>query len=494
MHTLQSFHFATAHASDVKPAPISHSLLLFPPRVASSAGSLAVNPGQHSTSAPDYSPQPEAFDALRISGTSLQWRGEGKLPRVSTAPGNLSDLDDDQTRSVSSDQPSSITSDRVIIVANQLPLKAKRREDNTGWNFSWNEDSLLLQLKDGLPDDMEVLYVGSLRVHVDPIDQEDVSHVLLDEFKCVPTFLPPDILAKFYDGFCKKHLWPLFHYMMPFSAEQGGRFDRSLWEAYISANKLFFQRVVELINPDEDYIWIHDYHLMVLPTFLRRRFSRVRMGFFFTAHFPHLRSIELFLRMLGLVYQSKRGYLGLEYYGRTIRIKIMPVGVHMGWIESVMKVADEDCTMRELKQKFEGKTMLLGVDDMDIFKGISLKLLAMEQMLKQHPNWQGKAVLVQIVNPARGKGIDLKEIQEEIQENCRRINEEFGKPGYEPIIIIDKPVSISERVSYYRIAECVVVTAVRDGMNLIPYEYVVCRQGYLVPNHVQTLMAQRRAC
>ncbi|KAL6137884.1 hypothetical protein ACLB2K_063173 [Fragaria x ananassa] len=101
----------------------------------------------------------------------------------------------------------------------------------------WNEDSLLLQLKDGLPDDMEVLYIGSLRVHLDPIDQEDVSHILLDEFKCVPTFLPPDIMRKFYDGFCKKHLWPLFHYMMPFSAEQGGRFDRSLWEAYISANK-----------------------------------------------------------------------------------------------------------------------------------------------------------------------------------------------------------------------------------------------------------------
>ncbi|XP_062007825.1 probable alpha,alpha-trehalose-phosphate synthase [UDP-forming] 7 [Rosa rugosa] len=431
-----------------------------------------------------------------------------RMPRVNTAPGNLSDLEDDQARSVSSDQPSSISSDRVIIVANQLPLKAKRRGDNTGWNFSWNEDSLLLQLKDGLPDDMEVLYVGSLRVHVDPIDQEDVSHVLLDEFKCVPTFLPPDILTKFYDGFCKKHLWPLFHYMMPFSAEQGGRFDRSLWEAYISANKLFFQKVVELINPDEDYIWIHDYHLMVLPTFLRRRFSRVRMGFFLHSPFPSseiYRTLPVreeilkallnsdiigfhtfdyarhFLtccsRMLGLIYQSRRGYLGLEYYGRTIRIKIMPVGVHMGWIESVMQIADEDCTMRELAQKFRGKTMFLGVDDMDIFKGINLKLLAMEQMLKQHPNWQGKAVLVQIVNPARGKVIDLEEIREEIQENCRKINEEFGKPGYEPIIIIDRPVSISERVSYYNIAECVVVTAVRDGMNLTPYEYVVCRQG-----------------
>ncbi|KAL5101452.1 hypothetical protein RYX36_005779 [Vicia faba] len=125
-------------------------------------------------------------------------------------------------------------------------------------------------------------------------------------------------------------------------------------------------------------------------------------------------------RMLALEYWSNRSYLGLEYYEGTISIKIMLVGIHMGQIESVMKMADEECKARELKQKFEGKTVLLGIDDMDIFKGINLKILVMEQMLKQHPKWQGRAVLVQIVNPTR---------------------------------------------------------AVRDGMNLMPYEYTVCRQG-----------------
>ncbi|KAL2500854.1 hypothetical protein Fot_34702 [Forsythia ovata] len=126
-----------------------------------------------------------------------------------------------------------------------------------------------------------------------------------------------------------------------------------------------------------------------------------------------------------------------------------------------------------MKHQFEGKTVLLGVDDMDIFKGINLKLLAMEQLLKQHPKWQGRIVLVQICNPARGKGIDLVEIKAEIEESCHRINKEFGKPGYETIVFIHRPVSISERMSYYSIAECVVVTAVRDGMNLTPYEYTV---------------------
>ncbi|XP_051151981.1 probable alpha,alpha-trehalose-phosphate synthase [UDP-forming] 7 isoform X2 [Andrographis paniculata] len=431
-----------------------------------------------------------------------------RFPRVMTLPGSIVELDDEQASSVTSENQSSITGERMIIVSNLLPLKAKRRPDNKGWSFSWNEDSLLLRVKDGFPEDMEVLYVGSLSVDVDPIEQDDVSNYLLEKFNCVPTFLPPSLLEKYYHGFCKKQLWPLFHYMLPFSADRGGRFDRSMWEAYVSANKLFSQKVIEVLNPEDDYVWIHDYHLMVLPTFLRRHFVRLRMGFFLHSPFPSseiYRSLPVreeiikallnadligfhtfdyarhFLsccsRMLGLEYQSKRGYIGLEFYGRTVGIKIMPVGIHMGHIESVIKQADKELKVEELKRQFEGKTVLLGVDDMDIFKGINLKFLAMEHMLKQHPNWQGKAVLVQIANPARGRGINLEEIQAEIEENCNRINKELGQPGYEPIVYIHHPLSISERMAYYSIAECVVVTAVRDGMNLTPYEYIVCRQG-----------------
>lgn len=435
-------------------------------------------------------------------------RDRRRMSRVMTVPGSICELDDDQAVSVSSDNQSSLAGDRMIVVANQLPLKAKRRPDNKGWSFSWNEDSLLLRLKDGLPEDMEVLFVGSLSVDVDPIEQDDVSSYLLDKFRCVPTFLPPNIVEKYYEGFCKRHLWPLFHYMLPFSPDHGGRFDRSMWEAYVSANKMFSQKVVEVLNPEDDFVWIHDYHLMVLPTFLRRRFNRLRIGFFLHSPFPSseiYRTLPVreeilkallcsdlvgfhtfdyarhFLsccsRMLGLEYQSKRGYIGLEYYGRTVGIKIMPVGIHMGHIESMKKIADKELKLKELKQQFEGKTVLLGVDDLDIFKGINLKLLAMEHMLKQHPSWQGQAVLVQIANPMRGKGIDLEEIQAEIQESFKRITKQFGKPGYEPVVYIDRSVSSSERMAYYSVAECVVVTAVRDGMNLTPYEYIVCRQG-----------------
>ncbi|CAI9284815.1 unnamed protein product [Lactuca saligna] len=122
--------------------------------------------------------------------------------------------------------------------------------------------------------------------------------------------------------------------------------------------------------------------------------------------------------MLGFEYQSKRGYIGLDYYGRTARIKIMPFGIHKGHTESMMKLVDKESRAKEHNQQFEEKTVLLGVHDIDIFKGINLKLLAMEQMLKLHP---------------------------------------YCKLGYRLIIYIDKPLSVGERVAYYSIAECVVV-------------------------------------
>ncbi|EEF34729.1 trehalose-6-phosphate synthase, putative [Ricinus communis] len=391
---------------------------------------------------------------LTSGGIPTFGREKKRLPRVATVAGVLSELDDENSNSVGSDAPSSVSQERMIIVGNQLPLRAHRSPDGSEeWCFSWDEDSLLLQLKDGLGEDLEVIYVGCLKEEIDPSEQDDVAQTLLETFKCVPAFIPPELFSKFYHGFCKQHLWPLFHYMLPLSPDLGGRFDRSLWQAYVSVNKIFADKVMEVISPDDDYVWVHDYHLMVLPTFLRKS------------------------RMLGLSYQSKRGYIGLEYYGRTVSIKILPVGIHIGQLQSVLNLPETESKVAELRDQFRGQTVILGVDDMDIFKGISLKLLAMEQLLIQHPDKRGQVVLVQIANPARGRGRDVHEVQTETKATVRRINETFGSPRYSPVVLIDAPLQFYERIAYYVIAECCLVTAVRDGMNLIPYEYVICRQG-----------------
>lgn len=431
------------------------------------------------------------------------------LPKVMTVAGVLSDINVGSTNnSTLAPFPSSpgVSQDRTIIVAHTLPLQAQKDDPSGSWSFSWDENSLYLQIKDGLPKNTELLYVGCLHVDIDFNQQEEVAATLLEKFNCLPVFVVPDLKHKYFDGFCKHQLWPLFHYMLPITSEHGARFDRSLWQAYVSVNKMFADKVMEVINPEEDFIWVHDYHLMALPTFLRKRFYKVKLGFFLHTPFPSseiyrtlpvreeiLRGIlnadligfhtfdyaRHFLsccgRMLGLQFKTQRGYIGLEYFGRTVGIKIMPVGIHMGRLSGTLEMVDTQAKICELKAEFEGKTVILGMDDLDIFQGINLKLLAMEQLLIQNPIWRGKLVLVQIANPANSH--EIFEIQDEIYTTVKRINEEFGSENYKPVVLIEQPVSLMERIAYYTIAECCVVTAVRDGLNLIPYEYTVCRQG-----------------
>lgn len=395
---------------------------------------------------------------------------------------------------------------RMVIVSHMLPVKAEQRDDGN-WSFSWDEDSLLFQMKDGFPQQMVVFYIGclSLTVEIHEDKQHEVSKTLLEEFNCFPTFLPREILDKFYHCFCKRYLWSLFHDMLPFSVEHS---DRPSWDAYVSANMSFSKRVMEVANPEQDYIWIHDYHLMLLPCFLRESFIRMKLGFFLHTPFPpsdiylalsvreeiltSLLNCDVigfhtydyarhFLsccsRILGLEHKLEKGFLELEYYGRTVRIKVMPVGIHMGRIESMMKRVEEDSQVETvIKDYITGKTLILGIDDVDVFKGIDLKFLAMEHMLIERPYVRGTVVLVQIMNPARGKGIYHDQILATIRETTERINKEFEQPNYQPIVLLECPVSTKEKFYCYSMAECLVVTPLTDGMNLYPYEYIASRQ------------------
>ncbi|KAE8710688.1 Alpha,alpha-trehalose-phosphate synthase 6 [Hibiscus syriacus] len=350
-----------------------------------------------------------------------------KIPRVMTDHGIVSDVDCWKTND--GDVASSECRGKKIIVVNFLPLQAQRDIKSGGWSFSFEEDSLLLIMKDGFSSDTKVVYVGSLKDDVDFSEQDEVSGRLLEEFKCVPTFLPPDLQKKFYHGFCKHYLWSLFHYMLPMCPEYGNRFDKLLWQAYLSANKIFAEKIVEVINPEEDYVWVHDYHLMVLPTFLRKRFHRVKLGFFLHSPFPSseiYRTLPVRDEILkALLNADLIGHIGLDYFGRTVYIKILPDGIHMGQLQSALNHPSSSTKVKEIVQQFEGKKLIVGVDDMDIFKGISL-----------------------IWNDSYNS-----------TKSCKAI------------------VTFSEKTAYYAFADCCIVNALRDGMNLVPYKYTVCRHG-----------------
>ena len=203
------------------------------------------------------------------------------------------------------------------------------------------------------------------------------------------------------------------HYLLPLSPTSLGRFDRALWGAYLAANKKFSDRLMEIISPDDDYIWVHDYHLLLLPSFLRKRFNTCRLGFFLHCPFPSSEVFRSFpareavlrallnsdvigfhtfdyarhflsccSRMLGLAYQSTRGSLGIDYYGRKIGIKICPTGINTQRLRRGLSAWPEAIWRRgELVAQFAGKVVLVGVDDMDVFKGIELKLRAFEALL-----------------------------------------------------------------------------------------------------------------
>ncbi|KAK6116515.1 hypothetical protein DH2020_049753 [Rehmannia glutinosa] len=370
------------------------------------------------------------------------------LPRVMTLPGIISD--GNVNSDLDSDSAPSSCRDRKIIVANMLPLHAQKDYGT---------------------------------VEIEANEQEEVAQRLLDDFKCVPTFLSLDIQKKFYYGFCKQQLWPLFHYMLPMCPDHGDRFDRQLWQAYVSANRTFADKIMERYNRVKLGFFLHSpfpsseiYRtLPVRDEILKGLLNADLIGFHTFDYARHF--LSCCGRMLGLDYESKRGHIGLDYFGRTVYIKILPVGIHMGRLESVLNLPSTCNKVKEIHEQFKDKKVILGVDDMDIFKGISLKLLAFEQLLQQHRELQGKLVLVQIVNPARSSGKDVQEAKWETYTAAKRINEVYGYTDYEPVILIDRHAPRYEKTAYYALAECCIVNAVRDGMNLVPYKYIVCRQG-----------------
>ncbi|KAL1802934.1 hypothetical protein ACET3Z_031581 [Daucus carota] len=251
----------------------------------------------------------------------------------------------------------------------------------------------------------------------------------MDDFNCVHPFLANELFSEFYHDFCKHHIWPILHYMLPICGKHGDQFDRGLSQAYISANKIFADKVLEVTNPETDYIWIHDYHLMAVLVFLRNKRYRAKLGFF-------------------------------------LKMKV-----------------------KEFKGKLKGKHVIVGVDDMNLFKAISPKLLAFEQLLRKYENLRDILFLVQIINPERSSREDIEEVRRETYRTANRINQIYGSYGHQLVILIDRPVDQCEKSAYYAGSECCIVNAVRDGMTLVPHMYIVCRQGPSTVDEARGIMS-----
>ncbi|XP_062193565.1 probable alpha,alpha-trehalose-phosphate synthase [UDP-forming] 9 [Phragmites australis] len=401
---------------------------------------------------------------------------------------------------------------RRIVAAHRLPLHTTPDPDSPfGFAFSLDPDALPLQLSRGLP--VPVTFVGTLPASAASavIPSDELDDYLMENFSCLPVHLDCDIHTGFYDGFCKHYLWPLLHYLLPLEPpdDHGGlRFNDAAYRSFIAANRRFADRVIEVLSPDDgDLVIVHDYHLWVLPTFLRRKCPRAGVGFFLHSPYP---SADLFhttpvredllrallnadligfhtfdyahhflsscSRLLGISSRSQRGHFGINYRGRTVLVKVLPVGVDMVQLRAALASPEAAAKAKEITEAYRGRKLMVGVDDVDLFKGISLKLQALEKLLETNADTRGKVVLVQINNPARSRGRDVDGVRDETDEIRRRINSRFGRTGYQPVHVIDGPVPMCEKAAYYAAADCCVVSAVRDGLNRIPYFYTVCRE------------------
>ena len=178
-------------------------------------------------------------------------------------------------------------------------------------SFEWDQDALLAQVNTGLVTvGWRVVHVGGLSCAVEPHEEDDVTARLWEEFRCAVVYLEPGLKELFYKGCCKQLLWPRFHYMLPLQSTQR-RFNAELWQAYVQANTKFAHKVMEILNPRTDYVWVHDYHLLVLPSFLRKRSIYCRIGFFLHCPFP---SSEIY-RTLPVREEIMRALLNADVIG-----------------------------------------------------------------------------------------------------------------------------------------------------------------------------------
>jgi len=312
-----------------------------------------------------------------------------------------------------------------------------------------------------------------------------------------PVPLGSEVAGAFYDGFSNSVLWPLLHYAVHLAS-----FDGGWWEAYRGVNRRFARAVLAVAQPG-DTIWVHDYHLMLLPALLRQALPGARLGFFLHTPFPSAEIFrvlpwrrELIAGILGAdlvgfhVYDYLRHFrtaairiLGAEGDGdriavgsRAVQLGAFPVGVdaerfRLAAIQSPHTAGE----LLSLRRDLRDRRLILGVDRMDYTKGIPERLAGYERFLEQHPRFHGRVELIQVGVPSRIGADDYRALRRRVEAVVGRINGRFGSSEWTPVKYIFRPIAFPRLCALYRQAAVMLVTPLRDGMNLVAKEYVACK-------------------
>ena len=385
---------------------------------------------------------------------------------------------------------------RLIVVSNRLPLTLRKTDD--GWKTERSSGGLASAmnplLRKGGGD-----WIGSAgsSKEEDPESRRRVLAEWAQKDGCFAVELPEDVATGFYEGYANQTLWPVFH---NFPSQL--KFEPKTWEAYVEANRLFSEAVVERYKPN-DLIWVHDYHLILLPQMLRERLPDAAIGFFLHIPFPSSeifpvlpRREELLEGLLGadlLVFQT-HGHLqqfraallrvlGMESKieqvavgSRTVRLEALPISIapeeYTNLLNSEKTTAEQ---YAEWVARYSGRKVLLAVDRLDYTKGVLERLRAYAHLLRSSPELREKVILIQIAVPTR-EGIDAyQDLRTEVNRLVGEINGKLGTPEWTPLVYINRSIERTELVGLYKLADVCWVGSLRDGMNLVAKEYVACK-------------------
>jgi trehalose 6-phosphate synthase/phosphatase len=341
----------------------------------------------------------------------------------------------------------------------------------------------------------EFTWIGYPGTEVPEEEHDDVRELLADT-GAAPVFLDDEVFSGFYEEFANRVLWPLFH-----GLSGPRRFDQRAWEHYRHVNQLFADAIAARVRPG-DTVWVHDYQLMLVPQMLREQGLDCSIGFFLHIPFPSsdvYRTLPTREEVIGGVlgadligfhtYEYVSNFrssvlrvLGIASEPETVsvsthdaRLGVLPIGIDPTHIAELCAEPGAVSELESLRETYAGQKVILGVDRLDPSKGLPEKLLAYEELLETHPELHGKVSLIQIAAPSRTGVIEYQALQREIDELAGRINGTYGTLTWVPLQYINQHVSQRRLTALYRLADVMLVTPVRDGMNLVCLEYIAAR-------------------
>jgi trehalose 6-phosphate synthase/phosphatase len=382
---------------------------------------------------------------------------------------------------------------RLLIVANRLPVTVRSAPDGVEVERSTGGLATGLARPHEQSGGLWIGWSGATE-ELTAAQQAELDGQLA-AMRLVAVPLSSEQVTRYYEGYSNGVLWPLFHYLLDQVPLQA-----SDWDAYVEVNQRFADVVAEQYRPD-DMVWVHDYQLLLVPGLLRRRLPDARIGFFLHIPFP---SEELF-RTLPARRQLLEGMLGADLVGfhtptylrhfataltdilgltvdidrvqlpgREVRLGVFPMGIDAGAFQALAKDPAVEAEAEALRGDGSVR-ILVGVDRLDYTKGIPRRLLTYERMLQTHPELREKVRLVQVAVPSRTGVEAYQEFRSLVDGLVGRINGAFGTPRWVPVHYIFRGLSAPDLVALYRAADVMLVTPLRDGMNLVAKEFIASR-------------------